>query len=381
MQKMIKVSRNLLLKGVHLMKKILVASMLLVLALSMMVSAASFKIGVITGTVSQGEDEYRGAEAMIKKYPDLIIHKTYPDNFMAEQETYISQITSLAADRNVKAIVINQAVPGTLAAIKKVKELRPDILFFVGEPHEDPATVGALINFGIRPDDAARGVTIPTIAKSMGAKTFIHYSFPRHMAMQPLSERRDIMKQTCDKLGINFVFVTAPDPMAEGGLPAAQQFILEDVPRQVAKYGKDTAFFSTNCGMQEPLIKAVILAKALYPEQCCPSPTHGYPGAIGLEVTNDIKGDYAKIFKAIEAKIVAAGMAGRMATWPVPGPYLLTTANVEIAKRAVEGTLDLKNDKAIQAVIEEVAGQKLAAFSRNSGNLFVYLVNSKTFGI
>lgn len=362
------------------MKKILVASILLVLAFSMMVSAASFKIGVITGTVSQGEDEYRGAEAMIKKYPDLLVHKTYPDNFMAEQETYISQITSLAADRNVKAIVINQAVPGTLAAIKKVKELRPDMLFFVGEPHEDFALVGTAVDFGFKPDDATRGRTIPQIAKSMGAKTFIHYSFPRHMAMQELSNRRDIMIDECKKLGINFVFVTAPDPMAEGGLPAAQQFILEDVPRQVAKYGKDTAFFSTNCGMQEPLIKAVMQTKALYPEQCCPSPTHGYAGAIGLEVTDDMKGNYTKIFAAIEAKIVAAGMAGRMATWPVPGPYLQTTANIELAKRVLEGKVSLKDNKAIQAVIEEVAGQKLALFERKAGNAFVYLVNSKTFG-
>ena len=125
------------------MKKILVASLLLVLAFSLMVSAANYKIGVITGTVSQGEDEYRGAEAMAKKYPEIIIHKTYPDNFMAEQETFISQVTSLASDRNVKAIVINQGVPGTLAAIKKVKELRPDILFFIGQPHEDYKLVGA----------------------------------------------------------------------------------------------------------------------------------------------------------------------------------------------------------------------------------------------
>lgn len=362
------------------MKKILVASMLLVLAFSLMVNAASFKIGLITGTVSQGEDEYRGAEAMTKKYPGLIIHKTYPDNFMAEQETFISQVTSLAADREVKAIVINQGVPGTLAAIKKVKELRPDILFFIGQPHEDYKLVGAAADFSINPDDETRGRTIPQLAKVMGAKTFIHYSFPRHMAMAKLSQRRDIMKEECDKLGINFVFVTAPDPMAEGGLPAAQQFILEDVPRQVAKYGKDTAFFSTNCGMQEPLIKSVIEQKALYPEQCCPSPTHGYPGAIGLEVTADMKGDYVKIFAAINAKVVALGMAGRMATWPVAGPYLQSTGTLELAKRVLEGTVKLNDEKAIQKVYEEVAGQPLSSFKRLSGTYFVYLAQGKIFG-
>ncbi len=43
-------------------------------------------IGIVTGTVSQGEDELRGAEAMIEKYGNadeggMIKHVTYPDNF------------------------------------------------------------------------------------------------------------------------------------------------------------------------------------------------------------------------------------------------------------------------------------------------------------
>lgn len=108
---------------------------------SVSIGAADFKIGVVTGTVSQGEDEYRGAEAAIQKYPGLILHRSYPDNFMQEQETTIAQITGLASDRQVKAIVINQAVPGTVAAIRKVREIRPDIIFVLGEPHEDPPIV------------------------------------------------------------------------------------------------------------------------------------------------------------------------------------------------------------------------------------------------
>ncbi|MFN3692194.1 MAG: DUF3798 domain-containing protein, partial [Fervidobacterium sp.] len=37
-------------------------------------AAIGFKIGVVTGTVSQGEDEYRGAEAAAKKYGKEIVH-------------------------------------------------------------------------------------------------------------------------------------------------------------------------------------------------------------------------------------------------------------------------------------------------------------------
>jgi len=65
---------------------------------------APFHIGIVTGTVSQSEDDLRGAELMIKMYGDaanggMITHITYPDNFPSEQETTISQILGLADDR------------------------------------------------------------------------------------------------------------------------------------------------------------------------------------------------------------------------------------------------------------------------------------------
>ena len=50
-------------------------------------TGAAFHIGVVTGTVSQSEDDLRGAEELIKRYGKvsdggMIQHITYPDNFM-----------------------------------------------------------------------------------------------------------------------------------------------------------------------------------------------------------------------------------------------------------------------------------------------------------
>ena len=61
---------------------------------------------------------------MIKRYGDssnggIITHVTYPDNFMQEQETTIIQITALADDPLMKAIIVNQAVPGTVEAFQQ----------------------------------------------------------------------------------------------------------------------------------------------------------------------------------------------------------------------------------------------------------------------
>lgn len=229
-------------------------------------------------------------------------------------------------------------------------------------------------------NNRARGKSIVQLAKKMGAKKFLHYSFPRHMSYQQLAERRDIMRQECAKLGLEFIFVTAPDPMGEGGIPAAQQFILEDVPRQVAKHGKDIALFSTNCAMQEPLIAAALKTGAIVPEQCCPSPTHGYPGALGLEITQDMKGNFPKIAQEISKEIAKKGAAGRFATWPVATGYLNTTAGVELAKLAVEKKIKLSDIKAVQQTVEKNTGHKMQ-FERlsNKGNYYMYLVDSIVF--
>ena len=343
--------------------------------------ATGFKIGIVTGTVSQNEDEYRGAEAAIAKYPDLIKHVTYPDNFMQEQETYIAQITGLAADPEVKAIIVNQAVPGTIAAVRRVRETRPEMIFIAGEPHEDPPLLEREVEVTLIPNQPERGKTIPQLAKKMGATALLHYSFPRHMSYAQLAERRDLMRAECEELGMEFVDVNAPDPMGEGGIPASQQFILEDVPRQVAKYGKDIALFSTNCAMQEPLIAAALQTGAIFPEQCCPSPTHGYPGALALEITDEIKGNFPAIMEAIDDKIVEAGRAGRFATWPVATGFLHSIGGVEVAKLALEGKLDLNDIDAVSEVISEVAETeiKMARLS-DEGNFYMYIVDSHIFG-
>lgn len=225
-------------------------------------------------------------------------------------------------------------------------------------------------------------MTIVNLAKELGAKYFLHYSFPRHMSMDLLAKRRDIMKAQCEKIGLEFVFVTAPDPMGESGIPGAQQFILEDVPRQVDKYGKDIALFSTNCGMQEPLIISALNTGAIFPEQCCPSPTHGYPAALGLEITDELKGNIPGILKAINQAIVTKGGAGRFATWPVPTNYLLVEACVEIARDTIEGKMELGDMDAVNARLEAAAGVSMgiSKLDKEKGNFYLITSGSVVFG-
>lgn len=323
--------------------------------------APSFKIGILTGTVSQGEEEFRAAEKMKAKYGDMIVTKTYPDNFMKETETTIANFMSMASDPDVKAIIMCQAVPGASAAIDQAKELRDDLLIIAATPGEDPDMIASKADLVLVADELGMGKTIIDEAVKMGAKTFVHYSFPRHMSYQMLAARRDLLRQNAEAAGIEFVDATAPDPTGDAGVPGTQQFILEDIPRKVEEFGTETAFFGTNCAMQEPMIKAIIETKALYPQQCCPSPFHAYPGALGIEIPEDKAGDVPYVEEQIKAKIAEAGMSGRMATWPVPINMMFVEGGVEYAKAYLEGQFTEKVDaEKVNEILSTVGGGSVA---------------------
>ena len=307
---------------------------------------ADFHIGIVTGTVSQSEDDLRGAELMIKMYGDsanggMITHITYPDNFPSEQETTISQIVGLADDPKMKVIVVNQAVPGTAEAFRRVRERRSDILLLAGEPHEDPGVISEAADISVHTDHIGRGYTIPLGAKKMGAKTFVHISFPRHMSYETLGLRRAIMEEACKDLDMKFVFETAPDPTSDVGMAGAQQYILENVPAWIEKYGKDAAFFCTNDGETEPLLKKIAELGGYFVEADLPSPLMGYPGALGIDLSKE-QGDWPAILKKVEEAVVNAGGGKRMGTWAYSWGYTTTAALAEYGKRYVEETFTKK---------------------------------------
>ena len=343
------------------------------------VTPIPFKIGIMVGTVSQGEDEFRAGQMVVAKYgADHVKMVTYPDNFMQEQETVISQLVGLSSDPDVKVIVVGQAVPGTVAAVRKIREKRPDILIGMIEAHEDPDLVNATADISIQPDQLARGRTIVAVAKKMGVTDLVHYSFPRHMSMELLARRRDIMKEECAKNGIKFHFVTAPDPMGEGGLPATQQFVMEDVPRELKQYGPKTAFFSTNCGMMDPMIRTVLNDGGYVPEQCCPSPTHGYPTALGIAIPADKAGDFTYINAENKKVIADHHMTGHFATWPVPEVMLSIRTITDLLVDSAMKKANYKDEGTVKAAMESHAGVPitLAKYDEKKGNSYLFLVSN-----
>lgn len=310
-------------------------------------SGRDYHIGIVTGTVSQSEDDLRGAEELIKEYGTvqdggLIQHVTYPDNFMEEAETTISVIAGLADDPKMKAVIVNQAVPGTTEAFRRIHEKRPDLLCIAGEAHEDPAVIESSADLVVQNDFVSRGYLIIHTAHELGAKTFVHISFPRHMSYETLSRRAAIMRETCKDLGMQFIMETAPDPTSDVGVAGAQQYILENVPAWVEKYGKDSAFFCTNDAHTEPLLKQLLAYGGMFIEADLPSPLMGYPGALGLDLSAEA-GNFPAILKKVEDAIVSKGGAGRFGTWAYSYGFTTTAGLGQHAINVLDGASKLNN--------------------------------------
>ncbi len=300
-----------------------------------------FHIGIVTGTVSQSEDDLRGAERLISEYGavsdgGMIQHVTYPDNFMDEAETTISVISGLADDPMLKAVIVNQSIPGTTEAFRRIKAKRPDVLCISGESHEDPGVISSAADLVVNNDFVSRGFLIINTAHELGCTTFVHISFPRHMSYETMSRRAAIMKQTCEDLGMEFVFETAPDPTSDVGVAGAQQYILEKVPAWVEKYGQDTAFFCTNDAHTEPLLKQLMKYGGYFIEADLPSPLMGYPGALGIDLSEQA-GDFPAILAKVEKTVVDDGGAGRFGTWAYSYGYTTTAGLGQHAINVLNG--------------------------------------------
>ena len=301
----------------------------------------TFHIGIVTGTVSQSEDDRRGAEAFQAMYgEDMVTLATYPDNFTEELETTIQTIVNLSDDPDMKAIIVNQAVPGTTEAFRQIKERRPDILCIAGESHEDLPVIGEAADLVCNNDFVARGYLIVRTAHELGCDTFVHISFPRHMAYETMSRRAAIMEAACEEFGMTFVQETAPDPTSDVGIPGAQAYILEQVPVWVERYGENAAYFCTNDAHTEPLLKQLFEYGGYFIEADLPSPLMGYPGALGLDLTEEA-GDFEAILAKVEEAVVAAGGAERFGTWAYSYGYTTSAGLAQHALNVLNGESEL----------------------------------------
>ena len=320
----------------------------------------NWKIAIVTSTVDMGHGDFELALAIKSELgEDKVVHRTWPVYFAIEPETMTTILEEIAADLEVRALIISRAVYNTNAAVKRFREIRGDVFIIYAESFEEPQDSVIFADLVLGGDPSGFAYAAVGTAYEMGATTFVHYSFPRHMTMPENIARRDAMRKESQRLGIEFVEVSAYDPV-EVGNSAAQQFIYDDLPNRVSRYGVDTAFFGTACFMQAALIRRVLDTGAIYAMPCHPSPFDGFPQA--LDIWNMVDSPLrfrtdSEMVEAIRVELSERDMSGRLASLPVTFDTLSTIVAVEYAVKWING--EVAKESVDMNVLQELIEQEL----------------------
>lgn len=304
-------------------------------------ASAASNIGIVTGGSGQAPDEFAGAVRLVKDYGDVLTggrihHVPLTDIFGTDSEKLILTLTTLADEPGIKAIIVNQAGSGTTEAFRRIREKHPETLLLAGEPTEDPLAIQSTADLAVNIDFVARGYLLLWSAKQMGAKAFVHLSFPRHMAWETVARRRAVMEQAAKDLGLTFIQETISDPAGPDGVSGADKSLAAKVTALTEKYGKDTAFFTTAEAQNAVLIKAVAAAGAYFVEAALPRPETDFVKAFDLDISKE-RGDYPAVLKKIEAYLKDKTLNGRFGTWAMDFGYANSAALGELARRVLDG--------------------------------------------
>lgn len=307
----------------------------------------AWKIGIMSNPATPKEEAYRMAQGMQHRYgEDRILHTTYPDRFMQDQETIVTNMMEMATDPLVKAIIIVEAVPGTSVAISKVRDIRPDLLIIVGLPQDDPYIIAAKADIVLDTADIIYADKLVDNAVAMGADVLVHYSFPRHTSVKTLSERNEAMQKRTEELGLIFINEVVPDSAGDTDLSGIQQLLTEDISLKIEQYGENIAFFSTSSVLTDLLTYQAVEYGIIVPGSSQPNPYTALPELYGIEVPEDKEDDLKWIIERIGEIVSEQGSSARFPSWPVAVNMLFVEAGVEYAFEWINGNITERVDQA-----------------------------------
>jgi hypothetical protein len=299
------------------------------------------KIVLITNAIQNNEDEYLSAEALVAKFgQEQVIHKTWPGDVAGAEGIIADILQEISENPEVRAIVLTSPPYFRDSYVVDALHYLRDDVFLVYAPSIHVAIaddVAARFDMIIQTNMQRLGEDYVMQAISMGADTIAHYSFPWFRAMPAFAMRRDAMKTAANREGIRFIDLEAPTPWGDIMPDDIITYMVQDLPRQVDRLGKNTAFFGTFCDFQKQIISQTIATGAIFVNTCCQSPYHEYPEAMEIEYRipsgeNDEferpimrRLELSELLQAIDEAVDAADMAGRISSWAVPDSAMWTT--------------------------------------------------------
>jgi hypothetical protein len=312
---------------------------------------------VIVTSPGDHDEVFRVARAFASSYSEeQVVHMTWPHDGSGRLITDL--LRDVSEDPEVGALIVTNLPGGQRFISQALSDIRDEIFVVYTAPisFATPNDVAADIRADliIGTDMRSFGENYVIQAKSMGADTIVHYSFPRHQAVPAFANRRDAMKATAERVGVDFIELEMLDPWNDLFFNLVPTYLVQDLPRQVRDFGANTAFFATDCIMQRPVISQVIATGAIFVSPCCPSPYHGYLESIGIEYeiptrpTSDaddfgmpiaVLRPLPELLREIDEAADAAGVTGRISSWAVSDSMMWTTIGFMYAAEWLSGNV------------------------------------------
>ncbi len=297
------------------------------------------------------------AEDLEKHWSRALVEPRYfPLENQGDPEAVSRTLVELAQDSNLRGVVLGEAPGGSVDGVARLRARRPDIFVIALDPHEDLVKMSRVATLTVALNHPARGVTYPTMAHRMGARSLVFFSFPRHQAMSHFSRQHRIISQVTRDLGMILVSdLHAPDPLANPDDRAAIEGYLEKaVDRYLRQYGENTAFMATSNTYGEILASLVRRKGGCALEAVQPSLVMGYPEALGLErEARELFGQWRKLLAVEDEKFMALDPPGKLSAWTYPYPHTAMLAMVDIVISAIDQKADIYDLKNVNAALEK----------------------------
>lgn len=300
-----------------------------------------FKIGIFCSPVSWGEENYRTVENYIHQYgEERFILNTIPED--CDVQTMISLCTSMAEDPDCDVIIINEAVPGSVAAMNAAKAINPDILIFAINYLEEPIEVSTVADFACGKSYTDFAYSVVDAAHEKGVEVLVIGVPVDAMGTSRNVERIAACEERAAEYGITVVTTILPNETDSNSRAPLEQAAKEDVYNKLSEYGENVGFFPSSSWAYVPQLTAIIDAGEGYMIMLAdPGPfTSAWNDAFGITAPEDKALDAEWTNSAIAEAVHGMNMDGHFGNWGFSFLSGFMSASIEYAMQYQAGELE-----------------------------------------
>jgi len=328
------------------------------------------------------EDMYLSAKSLVNRFgQEQVIHKTWPSYGSNAEDLIDGIFQDISEDTEIKAMILLYSYYNPYI-FDKLETLRDDIyvahIVSLESDRADYMSVRA--DLIIHTDLQQFGETYVKQAVLMGAETIAEYSYPMSRSDPVQAIRRDAMKSTAGQEGIEFMDLEAPTPGGGDWLHVNQKpYFIQDLPRQVERLGKSTAFYWSYWYHQDVIMTQAVATGAIIVSSNYPLPYFLYPEVFEVEYRietdeEDENGqpisqrfELMELLQALDEAVTAAGMAGRVSCWAIPDYMMWLTIGFMYAAEWLGGNVPQERGVIDINVLERLASEYATQLGIDAG--------------